>query len=111
MISLQLSSLMLTYCISITCVLHRRLNPLSEGALPPARWSLGVWGVPINVAAIAFSAYAFFWSFWPAQTPVDRQTMNYSIAIFGTVLVLALGMFVARGRKVYQGPVVGIKRM
>ena len=101
---------MLTYAISISCVLYRRLNPHEEGPLPPARWSLGAWGVPINVIAIVYSVFVFFWTFWPAQKKVDRESMNYAVAIFGGVFLLAVAMYVVKGRKVYKGPVVMVER-
>jgi choline transport protein len=105
MISLQLCSLMLTYAVSISCVLYRRLQPNEAGALPPARWSLGVWGIPVNVVAVLYSVFVFFWTFWPEQQDVDRESMNYAVAIFGGIAILALAMFVFKGRKVYKGPV------
>lgn len=52
-LSLQLSSLNASYAICISCVMVRRLrNPQS---LPPARWSLGRWGLPINIVATAYA--------------------------------------------------------
>ncbi|RMZ87432.1 hypothetical protein DV736_g5340, partial [Chaetothyriales sp. CBS 134916] len=47
-ISLSLLALMSTYMLSIGCLLLKRIN--SE-ALPPARWSLGRWGLPLNAIA------------------------------------------------------------
>ncbi|MCJ1250204.1 hypothetical protein MMC30_007430 [Trapelia coarctata] len=106
-ISLQLVALMLTYSISISCVLYRRLR--HPELLPPARWSLGCWGVGINVVGLAYSVFAFFWSFWPSQTPVDAMSFNWAVVIFGVVAAGCLAMYVVRGRRVYVGPVVGVE--
>jgi choline transport protein len=100
---------MLTYCISITCVLYRRLNLATQPALPPARWSLGRWGPSINVLAILYSGFVFFWSFWPVQTPVDPESLNWAIVIFGGVFFGAVILFWAKARKVYTGPVVDVE--
>lgn len=103
-ISLQVVALMFTYCVSISCVLYRRLR--HPHTLPAARWSLGRAGVPLNVAGLAYAVYAFFWCFWPNVTPVDAESFNWAVVMFMGVLGLSLGMFWAKGRKVYRGPVV-----
>lgn len=36
--------------------------------------------------------------------------MNWGIAMFGLALVIGIVSWVLRGRKVYKGPVVDIKR-
>lgn len=114
MISLQLSSVMLTYCLSISCILYRRLKAQRSPsdltlALPSARWSLGKWGPLTNALAIFYSGFIFFWSFWPSTKKVDKESMNYAVVIFGGVIVFALGMFWFKGRKVYKGPVVQVE--
>jgi choline transport protein len=99
---------MLTYCLSVSCVLYRRLKyaPGSNGSLPPARWTLGKYGVPINIAAILYSAFAFFWTFWPQQTPVNASDFNYAVVIFIAVWILALVLYWFKARFIYTGPVV-----
>ena len=103
-ISLQIVALMLTYFISISCVLHRRLY--SPELLPKARWSLGRLGIPVNIAGIMFVMWCFFWSFWPNTTPVDLESFNWSIVLFTGVAALSLIMYWVQGRRVYDGPVV-----
>lgn len=70
-ISLAAVAQMGTYLISITCVLYRRIT--APHLLPKARFSLGSWGVPLNIMAIAYASLIFFWSFWPNTTPVDAE--------------------------------------
>jgi choline transport protein len=76
--------------------------------LPAARWSLGKWGALINALAVVYSAFVFFWSFWPVTRVVDGESMNFAVVIFGGVIILALAMFWFKGRKVYKGPVVNV---
>lgn len=57
-ISLQVVALMFSYTISITCVLYRRIK--HPELLPNARWSLGRWGVPINVGGVCYSSFGEF---------------------------------------------------
>ncbi|KAF2762991.1 amino acid transporter [Pseudovirgaria hyperparasitica] len=107
-ISLNLVSLMITYTISIGCVLYRRIT--APETLPPCRWSLGHWGVPINAIAVAYSTVAFFWCFWPPQTPVDKETFNWAVVMFLAVALLSTVDYVRRARKVYKGPVVLVEQ-
>lgn len=95
---------MLSYTISIGCVLWRRIS--CPHTLPPARWSLGRWGLPINVAGLSYSLWAFFWAFWPDYHPVTVGDFNWASVMFGGVTALSLLMYYAEGRKVYEGPVV-----
>lgn len=103
-ISLQVVALMFTYCISISCVMYRRIY--HPETLPKARWSLGSWGLGINVAGLVYAFFAFFWCFWPNATPVDASSFNWAVVMFVGVIVLSLVMFLVKGRKVYRGPVV-----
>jgi choline transport protein len=104
-ISLQIVALMASYSISISCVLYRRLT----NTLPRARWSLGRFGVPINVFGIAYSLFAFFWCFWPNSTPVDTSTFNWAVVLFVGTVFWCIGAYFVQGRKLYVGPVVHVE--
>lgn len=106
-ISLQVSALMLTYGISIASVLHRRLT--RPDMLPTARWSLGLWGIPVNIIGLGYVTFVFFWSFWPDNKMVTPETFNWACLLFSSVFLFALGMYFVKGRKVYQGPVKNIR--
>lgn len=98
---------MLTYGISVACVLHRRIT--SPERLPTARWSLGRWGVPVNCLGLAYVSFVFFWSFWPETKAVTPPTFNWASLLFSSVFLFALGMYFFKGKKVYQGPVKDIR--
>lgn len=91
------------YCLSIGCVLWRRI--FHPETLPPAAFSLGKFGIPINIAAVLFSLWCFFWTFWPQVTPVTGADMNWASVIFIAVVIIAMVYFVIGGRKNYHGPV------
>lgn len=99
---------MATYFLSISCVLYRRLR---GPALPAAPWSLGRLGVPVNVAALVYAAWSFFWSFWPNGYEPTAQTMNYAVVLFSGVMVLSAVTYFVRARKVYEGPVAKVRLM
>lgn len=103
-VSLNLTSLMITYMTSIGCVLYRRIY--HPEMLPKCRWSLGRWGVPVNVAGFLYATHAFFWCFWPNTTATDPEDFNWAILMFGAVALASAVDWFVRARKVYQGPVV-----
>lgn len=103
-ISLNLVSLMLTYCTSIGCVLVRRVR--HPELLPRSSWSLGRWGIPINAGGMTYALFAFFWSFWPNATPVEATSFNWAVVMFVTLATVSLGYYAIKGRRVFTGPVV-----
>lgn len=102
-VSLNLTSLMITYVVSIGCVLYRRVT--NPELLPRCRWSLGRWGVPVNTFAVLYSSYVFFWMFWPQTTSNAAADFNWSVLMFMVVLLIAIVDWFVRGRKIYTGPV------
>jgi len=73
-IGLMTGAVGLTYALSIGCVLWRRLY---GEPLPPARWSLGRWAVPINVVAVLYEVFSTVISFFPLFAKVDAKSMNW----------------------------------
>lgn len=104
-VALLTSATCFSYALSIGCVLRRRIvGP----ALPHARWSLGKFGIPINIFAIGYVITAATASFFPVALPVDASSMNWSVVMFAGVFTIATVDYVVRGRKKYVGPVVRI---
>jgi choline transport protein len=103
-ISLNTVALMVTYALSIGCVLWRRVA--KPETLPPARWSLGRYGVACNAWGVVYSTWACFWAMWPPGYPVTLDTFNWAPVIFAGVTVVCVGMYWATGRRVYEGPAV-----
>lgn len=102
--SLGVVAILQCYCFSIGCLLWRRIR--HPETLPPAKFSLGRMGVPVNVLALIMSTWFFFWSFWPQSTPVTASGFNWASAIFVGVLITAVVHFVFVGHRKYHGPVV-----
>jgi choline transport protein len=70
-------TLALTYSLSIGCVLWRRC--FGE-PLPPARWSLGRWGLPCNIVALLYSVMSIFISFFPLFYGTGPSDMNWLVS-------------------------------
>ena len=106
-ISLNLVAFLATYIISIGCVLHRRIT--APHTLPSAKYSLGRWGIPVNIFACAYSCFAFVFSCFPVELPVDPASANYAPAIFVAVLIIAVVSYICHGKTKYYGPVVYVE--
>ena len=111
--SLATVSLLQCYCLSIGCVLYRRIK--HPQTMPPAHFSLGKCGIPINATAVAYSMWAFFWSFWPQYSLAGVKTLpalsdfNWASVIFVTVLIAAMVYFAFRAKDRYVGPVTEVE--
>jgi choline transport protein len=66
----------LTYVLSISCVLWRRC--FGE-PLPPARWSLGKLGIPLNIIAVVYQSFTTIISFFPLFAEVTAANFNWYI--------------------------------
>ncbi|KAJ2966670.1 hypothetical protein NQ176_g10038 [Zarea fungicola] len=108
MLSLSTVALMATYCICVGCIALRRLRGV---ALPRSRWSLGRWGLPINLAALVYACWSFFWSFWPNSYHVNATNFNWACVLFVGLMGLAAMWYYFRARHVYQGPVVLVAKV
>jgi choline transport protein len=71
----------------------------------PAPFRMGhKTGAVVNVVALCWLVLAMFFSTWPNFYPVQADTMNYSTVVMVGWLVVGLGFYVVRGRKIYNGP-------
>ncbi|KAL2829432.1 amino acid/polyamine transporter I [Aspergillus cavernicola] len=107
-ISLNVAALMYTYIISISCVIYSKIR--RPETLPPRRWDMGRWGLPVNIVGLVYSCFALFWSLWPGDRHVTADNFNWSVVIFVGVFLLSLGMYAVKGRREYTGPVVIVQR-
>lgn len=82
-IGLLTGALGLTYVLSLGCVLWRRCF---GDPLPPARWSLGRWGIPCNIVALLYSIMSTLISFFPIFNGTGVADMNWSVLIRSATL-------------------------
>ncbi|RMZ88889.1 hypothetical protein DV736_g3889, partial [Chaetothyriales sp. CBS 134916] len=105
--SLGTVSILFSYTITIGCLIWRRIF---GKPLPSRRWSLGRWGLPINIISLCFTTPMLFFYVWPLYHPVTAQNMNWSSAMFFGVLIIAAIYYIFKGRHDYVGPVMHVKR-
>ncbi|KAM0721382.1 hypothetical protein Q7P37_002306 [Cladosporium fusiforme] len=106
--SLGTGALTCSYIVSISCVIRKRL--VGEPLLP-RRWSLGKWGLPLNVVGVCFLTLCFVMNFFP-QSPVDLDatTFNWNVLIFVAAVLIAGINYAVRGHKDYEGPVAYVRK-
>lgn len=106
MVSLNLLALVSTYMLSIGCVLLKRIR---RQDLPPARWNLGRFGLAINAFAVAYCAFIIVFSCFPTFVPTTVGDANWAPLVWGVVIIGALLMYAAHGRRVYTAPVLFVE--
>ena len=106
-VSLTIGSLMSSYIITISCVLLKRLR---GEPLPPHRWTLGRFGLAVNIGALIFLLPAFVFAFFPLTAQVELSTMNWGVVMFGGIVIFATVFYLVQGRHQYIPPVVLVKR-
>jgi amino acid transporter len=105
--SLAVSAILGTYIISFSVLILRRLR---KEPLPARRWTLGRYGIFINIGAVLFLLVVWVFVFFPLQTPVTPSTMNWNCLIFGSVMIFAVIYYVFVGKHAYTSPVELVKR-
>ncbi|KAK5658294.1 hypothetical protein OQA88_2269 [Cercophora sp. LCS_1] len=104
--SLAVNAILGTYLISFTVLILRRLR----GPLPPRRWSLGKYGIFINLGAVAFLSVVWVFMFFPLSPQVTAQTMNWSVVMFFCTMLFAVVYYLVVGRRNYKSPAELIRR-
>lgn len=107
-LGLGTAPLLTSYMTSIGCVTWRRLtgNPL-----PGSKFSLGRFGLPLNLLSEVSLAVFFVFCFFPLSPDPDAAGMNWSILIYGVVILWSLGYYACWGRFSYVGPVEYIRKL
>ena len=106
-LSIGTVALLTSYMTSIGSITYRRLARLP---LLPSEFSLGRMGLPINLASLAFLVIVFIFAFFPPLPNPPAVTMNWAIAVYGGVLLLAFTYYMIHARRNYIGPVEYVRK-
>ena len=81
--SLGTGALLSSYIVSVSCIIPKRLR---GEPLLPRRWSLGTWGLPINIVSVLFMTLCFVMNFFP-QSPheLTAESFNWNIVIVSAI--------------------------
>ncbi|KAJ5630768.1 uncharacterized protein N7484_010868 [Penicillium longicatenatum] len=102
-LALSTSSLYVSYLIPIVLMIIRRVDT-SRGPIPFGPWTLGRYGMAINIFALVFGVFVSIFVPFPTQIPVTAANMNWSGPVFVGVVILLVIDWTFRARKKYTGP-------
>jgi choline transport protein len=101
-ISLSAIGLHISYLIPITFFMLRKLRgpPVTFGP-----FSLGRWGIPVNMFALCYLCFVIIWMPFPTELPVTGQNMNYAGPLILAIILAALADWFLSGHKRFEVPV------
>ncbi|KAL2353703.1 amino acid transporter [Cryomyces antarcticus] len=67
-------------------------------------YSLGRWGLVMNVIGFVFLVFAAITFNFPTLNPVNQDDMNYTSAAIGVIMLIAIITWFTTGRKQFTGP-------
>jgi choline transport protein len=106
--TLSQTGLLSSYLLAISCILSKRICGQS---FPKSRFDLGkVGGFVVNIIAVCFLALALVMTFFPSAPHPNARGMNWSILIYGCVVIFFLAYYYFKGRYVYRGPVEDVRK-
>lgn len=95
---LSVSTIALTISYAIPIV---TLMIVGRDKLPPGSFRLGRWGPFANWISVIYCAITTVFFFFPSDPDPAPGDMNYAIAVFGVMLVIALITWFVKGSKTY----------
>lgn len=96
-LSVSTIALTISYAMPITALLIA-----GRQTLPQSRaFHLGRYGMPCNIVALIYCSITTVFFFFPETPSPATADMNWAIAVFGVMLVIALGFWLWEGRKSY----------
>ncbi|KAJ5222250.1 uncharacterized protein N7469_008490 [Penicillium citrinum] len=106
--SVMIAALFTTYILSIGAFIRARLLP---SGVPRARFSLGKLGLPVNIFSVLYLCFAITFTFFPTAANPTLVDMNWSILVFGVVVIFACVQYFIHGRRIYQAPVTQVRKV
>lgn len=102
-LALSTCSLYISYIIPIVLLVLRRFDQARE-PIQWGPWTLGRYGLAVNLYAIIFGTFIVIFVPFPTELPVKAENMNYAGPVFGGMALLLLVDWFFRGRRQFQGP-------
>lgn len=95
-LSVSTIALTISYAMPIAVVLM-----VGRDKLPPGPFRLGRWGYTANVVGLIYCCITTVFFFFPTDPAPAPADMNWAIAVFGIMIVIALGFWWVQGQKSY----------
>ncbi|KAL4867049.1 hypothetical protein BDV12DRAFT_198531 [Aspergillus spectabilis] len=107
-LSLSALGLYISYLFPLVFLVFRRF--VAPGDLPRGAFSLGRWGLSLNIVATVFAAYFAVFLPFPPTLPVSPKNMNFAGPVLGFVMLCACADWMVRGRHKWTGPTMTYPR-
>ncbi|KAI8069870.1 amino acid/polyamine transporter I [Gongronella butleri] len=98
-LSLGVVAYNMAYALPFVCRLIWVRDKMPKGAFDLGRWSL-----PLNIISVLWISFLSIILCFPAVSPVDAASMNYSSLMIGAVVLFSLAYYAIKGRKTFHGP-------
>ncbi|KAM0513250.1 hypothetical protein ACHAPE_008099 [Trichoderma viride] len=92
---LSVSTIALTVSYGMPIVV---LLLVGRDKLPPGEFKLGKFGMPLNIISVIYCVITTVFFLFPGDPNPAPADMNYAIAVFGVMLVAAIGFWFIKGR-------------
>lgn len=100
-ISIGTAAIIISYTIPIVLLIRKRLY---NEPIPFGPWSLGRFGLAVNLYGALFGFFISVFAFFPTTIPVTAENMNYAGPIMLALVVMAGIDWLIRGKDVFKGP-------
>ncbi|PKX93378.1 putative amino acid permease family protein [Aspergillus novofumigatus IBT 16806] len=95
-LSVSTIALTISYALPIAVLLF-----VGRDQLPPGPFRLGRWGTVVNWISVVYCAITTVFFFFPGSPDPAPGDMNYAIAVFGVMLVVAVAFWFIQGSRTY----------
>lgn len=89
-------ALTISYAIPIAVLLI-----VGRDKLVPGPYKLGKFGYTANIVSVIYCCITTVFFFFPSSPSPSGSDMNYAIAVFGIILLIATVFWILKGRKTY----------
>jgi amino acid transporter len=96
-LSVSTIALTISYGIPIACLLAVGRDKLPSGG----KFALGKLGSFCNWVSVIYCSITTVFFFFPASPTPDVHNMNWAIAVFGVMLLVAIGFWFTTGKGTY----------
>lgn len=95
-LSVSTIALTISYAMPIVVLLM-----VGRDKMPPGPFKLGRWGLPLNIISLIYCSITTVFFFFPSGPNPAPPDMNWAIAVFGIMLVIAIGFWFVQGQRTY----------
>lgn len=104
-ISIATEGFYLSYAMPLFARIISRLS--GEHTVLSGPFSLGRWGIWMNIAGLVFLVFTSVTFNFPTLSPVNSGDMNYTSAAIGIIALISIVTWITTGRKNFTGPQIG----